>query len=48
MYNTIDCLGKGTFGTVYKGINLDNEEIMAIKVIPIDNKVINDKSLNQL
>jgi serine/threonine-protein kinase ULK/ATG1 len=34
-YNTKDILGKGCFGTVYKGRNTTNDEIIAIKVVSV-------------
>lgn len=32
-YQVLDeCLGAGTFGEVYKGINMDNGSLVAVKV----------------
>ena len=32
-----NCIGKGAFGQVYKGINLDTGEVVAIKQIDLEN-----------
>jgi len=34
-----NCIGKGAFGQVYKGINLDTGEVVAIKQVDLDNVV---------
>lgn len=31
-----NCIGKGAFGVVYKGLNLEDGEIVAIKQISLD------------
>lgn len=35
-YEKLDIIGKGNFGSVYKGIDLQTKEYVAIKVIDLD------------
>ncbi|KAJ1983690.1 Protein kinase of the Mitotic Exit Network [Dimargaris verticillata] len=34
-YQLGDCIGKGAFGTVYRGLNLENGQVVAVKQIPL-------------
>ena len=36
--NTAEEIGRGTFGTVYSGINVETEECVAVKVCNADDK----------
>ncbi|KAJ1658331.1 Protein kinase of the Mitotic Exit Network [Dispira simplex] len=44
-YQLGDCIGKGAFGTVYRGLHLENGQVVAIKEIPLRNAAVLDTEL---
>lgn len=38
-YKIVDYIGKGKFGSVFKGIHLENERMVAVKMEPLSSKI---------
>lgn len=41
-------LGRGTFGSVYRGLNIDNGEMFAVKEVGEAQQNVRDESMSQL